>query len=426
VREPKDIELAELATGIPKIDYSLSVPEALKAFEEHSLYDCLVVVKEEKPVGVVRKSDLIKAQHRQDMRIGELTQPLVKLRNTVVKPEDLVALRELFSISKKPMFLVDKKGEYIGIVFYEVVLHHLSLFKEASVPIFQKLNYLFKQPYYFYSFRLEGLKDFKEGFGNVKGQGVLKLLYEGVKEAIKGDVALSYEGEEVYALSKLKLSEAQVKQVYDEFHREFSLLYPEAQPVYVRGYSIALEEVSDFDHFVELKRELELRLKNIQDISCFIFHGKESPIVMCEYSSKEFINAIKEKIKSDFVHIVEKLKKSERDLWEYVLYDFFKEYPYFELFYVINEKGVQVSNNVINPKVKYPIKVGKKGADRSEKEYFKQASHEGVYISPIYISQATDDFCITVSKKFRYGEKGYVLAGDINYREVHRLVKTYA
>jgi hypothetical protein len=41
-------------------------------------------------------------------------------------------------------------------------------------------------------------------------------------------------------------------------------------------------------------------------------------------------------------------------------------------------------------------------------------------------SRATDDFCITLSSKFRYGEKLYVLAEDINYTEVRRLVKSYA
>lgn len=426
MKDIRHLELAELATGIPKIDYSLGVHEALRAFEEYVIYDYLVVVKEDKPVGILRKLDLIKAQHRQDIQIGELAVPLMKLRNAVVKPEDLIALRDFFNSSKTPMFLVDKKGKYIGLLFYEVVLHHVSLFKEASVPVFQKLKHLFRQRYYFYGFRLGGLKGFKEQFGHLKSQGLLKVLYENVKEIVEGDVALSYEQEEVYALSKFKLTDAQVRQVYEEFHREFALLYAEAKPIYVRGYSIPLEEVSDFDHFLKLKKDLEARLESVQDVSCFIFHGKESSIVMCEYGPKDFINSIKEKIKSDFASIVERLRRSDRDLWEYVLYDFFKEYPYFELFYVMNEKGVQVSNNVINPKVKYPVKVGKKGADRSEKEYFKQASYEGVYISPIYISQATDDFCITVSKKFRFGERSYVLAGDINYRQVHSLVKSYA
>jgi hypothetical protein len=39
------------------------------------------------------------------------------------------------------------------------------------------------------------------------------------------------------------------------------------------------------------------------------------------------------------------------------------------------------------------------------------------------LSRAMDDFCITLFSKFRYGEKLYVLAGDINYTEVPQACK---
>ncbi|MDQ7082082.1 MAG: hypothetical protein Q9N34_03175 [Aquificota bacterium] len=50
---------------------------------------------------------------------------------------------------------------------------------------------------------------------------------------------------------------------------------------------------------------------------------------------------------------------------------------------------------------------------------------EGSFISDIYLSKATDDFCITVSERFAHEGRDYVLAGDINFREIHRLVRTY-
>jgi hypothetical protein len=149
-------------------------------------------------------------------------------------------------------------------------------------------------------------------------------------------------------------------------------------------------------------------------------------VVVCEYKGREYIKRVIEKIKEGFMQILWKLKHSDKEMWEYVLQDAFKDYPYFEIFYIIGERGVQVSNNVINPRIKYPVKTGRKGADRSEKPYFKMAKEGDIYISEIYLSQATDDFCITLSSKFRYGEKFYVLAGDINYTEVHKLVKSYA
>ena len=105
-----------------------------------------------------------------------------------------------------------------------------------------------------------------------------------------------------------------------------------------------------------------------------------------EYKGREYIKRVIEKIKEDFKQILWKLKHSDKEIWEYVLQDAFKEYPYFEIFYIIGEKGVQVSNNVIYPRIKYPIKTGKRGADRNEKPYFKMVKEGDIYISGISLS----------------------------------------
>ncbi|MFN4319120.1 MAG: CBS domain-containing protein [Aquificaceae bacterium] len=422
----KAIDLANLSTGVPKIDYSLGVKEALKAFEEYGIYDFLVVVKENKPIGIVKRSDLIKAQQREYLKVGDLAHPLMKLRVATVSSEELSYLLNFFNFERNPLLLVDKKGSYVGVLFYHVVFHYISLFKETAIPLFQKLTSLFGQDYYFYCFYIRDLAAFREKFGSPSAESLQRLLHESIKASIKGDVSLSYEEREIYVLSKERLKEEDIKELYQEFHKEFSLLYTQSEPMYLSGYCIPLNSISTSEEFFQMSTELKRRLEKVHDASFFIFYGEPLSVVLCEYERKEIIYKIKEKIKEDFESILEALKKSERDLWEFTLYDLFKEYPYFELFYIMGESGLQISNNVINPRINYPIKMGKKGADRSEKDYFKKASHEDVYISNIYISQATNDFCITVSKKFFYGGKSYTLAGDINYREIHRLVKEYA
>ncbi len=422
----KEIKLSQLATGIPKIEYNLGIKEALKAFEEYGMYDFLVVVMDNKPIGIVNKLDLVKAQHREHLTVGDIAHPLMKLREATLKPEHLTSLLDFFKSCKLPILLVDKKGSYMGVLFYHVVLYQASLFKEATIPMFQKLRSLFGHEYYFYCFYIRGLKEFMEEYGSSKAESLQRVLYEAVKTSIHGDVSLSYEENEVYALSKVKLREEEIMNLYMEFQREFSLLYSDVSPVYLLGYCIPMKNLKNFEEFFRISSELKKRMEEVYDASCFIFHEEKPSVVLCEYERRELIHHIRSRIKQDFESIVESIKRTDRDLWEFTLYDFFKKYPYFELFYIIGENGLQVSNNVVNPKLNYTIKTGKKGADRSEKEYFKRASHEDVYISNIYISQATDDFCITVSKKFSYGEKSYVLAGDINYREVHKLVKGYA
>lgn len=422
----KYIDLSNLATGVPKIEYNLGIREAIKTFEGYGIYDFLVVVRDNKPIGLVCKLDLVKAQHRTYLMVGDLAHPAMKLRLAKIKIEGLAYLLDFFNSFKSPLLLVDKRGNYIGVLFYHVVLHHMSLFKEATVPIFQKIRSIFGQDYYFYCLYIGGLKEFVENFGSSAGDGLLRILFESVKNTILGDVSLSYEEKEVYALSDRRVDEEEIRSLYEEFHKEFTLLYAEAEPIYLYGYCIPIKTLNTFEDLFRTISELKKRLERVQDASFFIFQGEKPSVVLCEYKRKEFIHQIKSKIKHDFEEVVEGLKRSDNDLWEFILYDFFKVYPYFELFYIMGESGIQISNNAVNPKITYPIKTGRKGADRSEKNYFKRATYEDVYISNIYISQATDDFCITISKKFTYGERTYVLAGDINYREIHRLVKEYA
>jgi hypothetical protein len=52
--------------------------------------------------------------------------------------------------------------------------------------------------------------------------------------------------------------------------------------------------------------------------------------------------------------------------------EFFEEFPYIELVYVLDKDGVQISDNVVNPifSSKIPKKV--KGYDRSNRPYYKE------------------------------------------------------
>jgi hypothetical protein len=420
----KEIELSQLCTFVPTVEYETTLEEVLKLFKEREPHELFVVANHGKPIGFVKKKDVSSAIYRDNLFVGDLLKPLVRLRNIKTTVDNIQGLFDFFNLQKDPVVVVNRNGLYVGVLFYHVLLHYVCMYKDTETSIFQKLRKLFGQPYYLYVFFLKGNRAFREQFGAVKEEGLYKILYEDIKDTIQGDITLLRDEGEVYALSKEKLSKDKVKEIIEGFHKEFSLLYADAKPVYVQGYMLPLEPIKGYEEFFKLVSDTRERLKGVE-ASFFILHGLQPSVVMCEYASKELIAKIKEQITQDFKTILDRILREDRELWEYVLYDFFKDYPYFELFYIMNEKGIQISNNVINPKTKYHIKAGKKGADRSEKAYFKQAIKDGMYISDIYISQATDDFCITLSSRFQYRDKTYVLAGDINYKEIHKLVKSY-
>jgi methyl-accepting chemotaxis protein len=90
--------------------------------------------------------------------------------------------------------------------------------------------------------------------------------------------------------------------------------------------------------------------------------------------------------------------------------------PYYELFYVMDAKGIQISENIQNPSSRFTAS-GKtaRGVNRAGKEYFAQALVSNqAFFSDLYVSTATRRLCLTVSRRFERGGESYVFAGDIN------------
>jgi len=101
----------------------------------------------------------------------------------------------------------------------------------------------------------------------------------------------------------------------------------------------------------------------------------------------------------------------------------FTKYPHFSLLYVMDQKGIQLYNNVVNPKYARNFDSGGKNMDRSDRPYFTgvpkntQESNEEspkVYISDLYISKANNELCLTASLRLADGR---VLAGDMTLQD---------
>lgn len=89
----------------------------------------------------------------------------------------------------------------------------------------------------------------------------------------------------------------------------------------------------------------------------------------------------------------------------------------FELLYAMDARGLQVSDNVVNPLCVGRISSAGYGADRSSKEYFSEPIRTGrPYLSPAYLSSASGSLCITaaVPLRDRSGALRGVLAADFD------------
>lgn len=107
---------------------------------------------------------------------------------------------------------------------------------------------------------------------------------------------------------------------------------------------------------------------------------------------------------------------------EKMLMTFLERFPFIELAYITDTDGKQISSNIYTKTL-----VGRKGltkgigSDWSGKEWFTKAlSNNTPFISKVYRSSATKEFCFTVSLPLRHagGNTVGVLGIDVNFRDI--------
>ncbi len=112
--------------------------------------------------------------------------------------------------------------------------------------------------------------------------------------------------------------------------------------------------------------------------------------------------------------LLPELESSER-AFSSVLQNAFRSFPYLELLYVMDDKGIQVDDNVVNPEFSGMIAANGAGEDRSNRSYFRELNgDQDSYISGLYLSTAVNHLCLTISVPFYRDGRRYVLAADID------------
>jgi hypothetical protein len=129
--------------------------------------------------------------------------------------------------------------------------------------------------------------------------------------------------------------------------------------------------------------------------------------------TKEFYSGWQQKALS----ALQSLLNTHRSTGSHDLDSCFAEFPYFEVIFELEANGTQRYANWINPNMYGKIKAGGAGIDRSQQAYYQRvAETHAPYISSIYLSTATEDFCLTVSLPILGddGQLASILVADIN------------
>ncbi len=419
----EEIDVLELTLSVPSLPHTVSVGDARRIFEEQKIYNYLVVVNEGKAVGIIDRRRIFKLKNK-DLTVGEVVSIVPRVKSFTTNAHKLAGIFEVLPIERQPAIITDKRGTYLGVLTYDVVLYYLAKNRVYQMPVAQQIATCFGKDKYFISFGIKGLKRFREMFGVQKQESLSKVLLEDIQDILGKEASYVPESGEFWVVLDSSPDKEAIRELFREFHKEYVLLFGEFQELSLYGFCIDLSKIESHNDFQDRVKELKRRVSKIEGY-VFIFRGLQPTLVLFDPRKQKIISNIKKRILEDFENVVEKLRIAPKDTWEYVLYDMFEEYPYFELFYVISERGLQITNNVVNPKIDYFVAQGKKGSDRSDRAYFRKSLEEGVYISDVYLSQATDEFCLTVARRFQQGEKNYILAGDINFKQIHRLIRNY-
>ena len=119
------------------------------------------------------------------------------------------------------------------------------------------------------------------------------------------------------------------------------------------------------------------------------------------------------------------LARRPRQRDPHCLDDAFKAYPFFEMVFELDTNGTQRFPNWINPLMYGRIRAGGAGVDRSSQDYFARAANNPAgYVSTIYLSSASEDFCLTLSQPLydNTGQFNGVLVADLNLASMAALL----
>lgn len=96
-------------------------------------------------------------------------------------------------------------------------------------------------------------------------------------------------------------------------------------------------------------------------------------------------------------------------------------YPFVELLYTLDKHGMQTSENAASSKDGVSIISGAKNTDRSQRPYFKLATHsDDISVTTPYMSSATGHLCVSAAMKYEDEHEkisGYLVV-DINLTRI--------
>lgn len=438
----------------PGVAFEISTPlEAVRAhFQESPALPWAVVTDGSRPVGMVRRGKVLSRAVRS---LAGACQPLRRVLNHDITLTALARSLYLDRGESDPWTVIGSDGGFMGVVEPMMLVAHILSRQEHGTSV-HPLSQLPTGPTLRQAIEmrlgrrhgslnlvyidLDHFKSFNDRYGFIRGDAMIRTLAEILRHVFVGrpDRLLGHIGGDDFILlldrDEPQLLE-QLQRVITQFHALASHLYdgPDVERGYfttedggrhpIAGISVAWVNGSTgalTDSVGAAERAAYLKKVGKAQWGSVVVIEADPP----EVHTQGAISGL-EGWESHVLEMLQHLLSQPRSRDPHAMDHVFKAYPFFEMLFELDEAGRQRYPNWINPSMYGRIRAGGAGTDRAAQAYFSAVQETGApYVSAIYLSTASEDFCLTISVPIVDGEGVFsgVLVGDLNLASMASLL----
>jgi EAL domain-containing protein (putative c-di-GMP-specific phosphodiesterase class I)/GGDEF domain-containing protein len=443
MRSMPRVDLTQLMESAPSLDISESQEAARRLFREQAYLPSVVLTDSGYPVGLLHRGVALSPAA---ISLGKASKPIRHILPAEVSPAALA--RWLFQGRREedPWIVISREGRYLGNVAPAMLAGSLMTQRSggdeihplSQLPTGPGLRHVLEnrlagaRPCVLVYIDLDHFKAYNDRYGFVRGDAMIRLLSELLRHAfvdrpelylghIGGDdFVLIAEADDEAILTALRAVIARFRslalRLYDESDVRRGYFVTDVDTSHpIANVSVAVVNGSTgLPATAAVAAERAAALKKVakgHQGSVMVKEGH--PPVVVHIGGGEPDNRWEENAISALDRIASQPRKADPHLLDAD----FANYPYFEVVFELDDQGVQRYPNWLNPEMYGRIKAGGQGMDRAHQSYFRSVMASGLpYVSPIYLSSATEDFCLTVASPVSAakGQAFGVLVADIN------------
>ncbi|MCE1242453.1 EAL domain-containing protein [Oryzomicrobium sp.] len=442
---------------------AVEIQEPLEAvrrlFADNPSLALAVVTDDAQPIGLVRRGRVLSSHASKTL--GKLSEPLA--RSLPSRLTSAALARVLYHDRKDadPWVVTSPDGRYQGMIHPMTLIAQLLARREngnnlhplSQLPTGPSLRLTLDsrlaqgQELCLVYIDLDNFKAYNDRYGFIRGDAMIRSLAELLRYRFgqRKDCLLGHIGGDDFVLIQERMPAGLVPELLDimsQFHAIAAHLYDHddvARGHFVTedgsAYPIASMSVAVVTGLGPDGTPLPSSLAAAERAAALKKIGKvaEGSVVVVDGTPpalhRESPHAALRDWTDSALEALRALEEAPRSKDPHALDLAFRTSPYFEMVFELDGAGMQRYPNWINPEMYGRIKAGGMGADRSAQAYFAEVRDTGrPFVSPIYLSTASEDFCLTLAVPLADGQGRFdgALVADINIGALAALLRREA